>query len=479
MSSTLTRCDGRFVTIAVGGLAGLVCGVSTLSAQSALEPCRASAGPDALCGTYTVFEDREGRTGRTLDLNVVVLPALAEDPLPDPIFTLAGGPGQAASAAVSGVVRDLRARRDIVFVDQRGTGGSHQLQCSAPTPARAINGILTFDFHRPEDCAGGLDADLTKYTTDIAMDDLDDVRRWLGYEKINLFGGSYGTRAAFVYLRRHGEHVRTATLRGIAPPGLLVPERFALHSQAAFDRLVADCEADEACATAFPDVAGELDRVLESLATRPAEATVEVPGLDEPVTLRFDDRSFAGAVLFALYGSDFARILPAAIYAAGQGDFRTIGTFAGQFGAGLATGLSIGMSLSVMCAEDAPFFDPGVMERARDTFLGPTLASNIARTCETWPRGAVGDGYHDYVASEVPVLLVSGDVDPVTPAEYGERAARHLPKGLHVVIPNTGHIPTAPGCVRRLMRQFVEDGRVEDLDVTCVNDIRRPEFVVP
>jgi pimeloyl-ACP methyl ester carboxylesterase len=172
-------------------------------------------------------------------------------------------------------------------------------------------------------------------------------------------------------------------------------------------------------------------------------------------------------------------MVPAAIYMARAGDFQAIGTFAGQFGARLATGLNAGMALSVMCAEDAPFFDAAVVDRGRETFLGPTMAENIARACETWPRGDVGEGFHDDLASDVPVLMVSGDVDPVTPPEYAERAARTLPNGLHLVIPNTAHIPTSPGCVEELLQQFIRDGAVDGLDTSCVTEIRRPGFLVP
>ena len=254
-----------------------------------------------------MFEDRDSRTGRTIDLNIVVLPALAEDKSPDPIFVLVGGPGAAATLTAGSFADGLREHRDIVLVDQRGTGRSNQLQCSAPTLGESINAMLTFDFYRPDECRAGLDADLTKYTTNIAMDDLDEVRGWLGYDQINLYGVSYGTRAAFVYMRRHGEHVRSSTLRGVAPPALLVPEQFALHSQWALDRLFADCEADEACRAAFPDPRGELDRVLKDIARDPVDIEVELPQGETTIALRFDDNSFASTILLALYGSNSAR----------------------------------------------------------------------------------------------------------------------------------------------------------------------------
>jgi pimeloyl-ACP methyl ester carboxylesterase len=216
-----------------------------------LKPCTGYDTPvDAYCGTLKVYESRATKQGRQIDLNIVVLPALRSDAQPDPLFFLAGGPGQGA-AQLAKLVRDIFRRvqsdRDIVLVDQRGTGKSNPLNCLddddslqslMETPEQALEKLKA--------CQAKYDADLTLYTTPIAMDDLDDVRAFLGYERINVYGGSYGTRAALVYMRQHGERVRTAILDGVAPPNMRLPLYFPRDTQRAFELLARDCAADRA-----------------------------------------------------------------------------------------------------------------------------------------------------------------------------------------------------------------------------------------
>src|SRR5215471_18088486 len=210
----------------------------TTKGTVALQPCR-SAG-DAIegwCGHYEVFENRQARTGRKIALNIFIVPARAEMREPDPFFALAGGPGQGATEAFpqAAYVRTIAERRDVVLVDQRGTGKSNPLDCtllSVDNPQEVLGAPYSLD--RIRSCRADSDrkADTTQYTTSIAADDLDEVRAALGYGRVNVLGGSYGTKAALVYLRRHGEHVRTLTLEAVAPPDFLIPCRSRRASRA-------------------------------------------------------------------------------------------------------------------------------------------------------------------------------------------------------------------------------------------------------
>src|SRR5829696_560069 len=225
-----------------------------------LKPCTGYDTPvDAYCGTLKVYGDRLVKPGRQIDLNIVVLPALRSDAQPDPLFFLAGGPGQGA-AKLAKVVREIFRRvqndRDIVLVDQRGTGKSNPLNCLNDEDDSLQSIMQTNDqtIAKLKMCQAQYDADLTLYTTPIAMDDLDDVRAYLGYEKINVYGGSYGTRAALVYMRQHGDRVRTAILDGVAPPNMRLPLYFPRDTQRAFELLAKDCAADEGCNMAYPNL---------------------------------------------------------------------------------------------------------------------------------------------------------------------------------------------------------------------------------
>ena len=211
-----------------------------------LKPCTGYDTPvDAYCGTLKVYENRATKQGRQIDLNIVVLPALRSDAQPDPLFFLAGGPGQGAAKlakAVRTIFQRVQNDRDIVLVDQRGTGKSNPLDCNNDDDSlQAFMETNEQMLERLKACQAKYDADLTLYTTPIAMDDLDDVRAFLGYDKINVYGGSYGTRAALVYMRQHGDRVRSAILDGVAPPNMRLPLYFPRDTQRAFELLAKDC----------------------------------------------------------------------------------------------------------------------------------------------------------------------------------------------------------------------------------------------
>src|ERR1043166_848090 len=199
---------------------------------------------DAHCGTLSVYENRQARSGRRINLTVVLLPALSADSRPDPLFFLAGGPGQGAAKMaplVRQALRSVQRERDLVLVDQRGTGTSNPLDCRNDNDSlRAINESDEVALDRLRRCLAGYDADVRLYTTPIAMDDLDDVRAYLGYERINLYGGSYGTRAALVYLRQHADRVRSVVLDRVAPTARALPLFTARDAQHALDKALAD-----------------------------------------------------------------------------------------------------------------------------------------------------------------------------------------------------------------------------------------------
>jgi pimeloyl-ACP methyl ester carboxylesterase len=451
------------------------------TALDRLHPCATAEGPtDAYCGTFKVFENRETRQGRTLDLKIVVLPALGNEPHPDPLFFLAGGPGQGAAEMarpLRDVFRRVQADRDIVLVDQRGTGKSHPLNCKSDDDSlAALNEPIESAMARLRKCMDGLDADLRLYTTNIAMDDLNEVREYLGYQKINVYGGSYGTRAALVYLRRHEPTVRSMIIDGVAPPDMRLPLFFARDAQRSLDRLLADCEADEVCRTKYPDLKTRLATLVKALDASPAKVRLTHPrtGIAEDVSV---DGEFVVNVLFAaLYAPLTSTLLPELIARAERHDFQGLLALAAA-GEGGSQNMSIGMQLSVICAEDYPRITRDQIDSAAaDTVFSTHLLTARMKACEFWPKGEVDASYYEPVKSAVPTLVLSGDLDPVTPPQWGESVLPHLSNARHIVVPATGHGAIMTGCGMRIAHAFINSASVENLDTSCLHAMKRPPF---
>ncbi len=463
------------------------------AASVSLEPCevpgaREGAKEKARCGTYEVFENRAARSGRKIKLKIVVFPATGPDKAPDPLFYIPGGPGSSATEDapyVAQVWAKIRERRDLVFVDQRGTGGSNPLNCEFFDPADPAS---YFGFYFPladvRRCREQLEpkADLRLYTTPVAMDDLNEVRAALGYERINLSGGSYGTRAAQVYVRRHGAHVRAVVLQGVSPTNQFMPRDFPQHTERALNGVLDECAADEACRAAFPRLRDEAKAVLERLMRGPVEVEVKHPetGKNTPVKLSRD--LAAEAVRYMLYQPGAAGRIPLLLHLAAQGDFAPLAEAALFYRRQIVATGSNGMYLSVTCAEDLPWIRPGEGERnAANTFLGDYRLRQQRAACELWPRAQVPKDYAGPTRADVPALILTGQWDPVTPPAYGDAAARHLPNSLHVVVPHGGHgFGGLDGldCIRNLVADFIERGTTKGLDVSCVKGIRRRGFLL-
>lgn len=446
-----------------------------------LAPCAEDVGVSgAKCGKVTVFEDRVAGEGRSIGLNVVVLPALGRDRRPDPIFLLAGGPGMGATdlaELADRAMRRLREWRDIVLVDQRGTGESNPLDCDlvdADSVYYVLEGKLPTEKMR--ECLNGLDANPRLYTTPIAMDDLDDVRAALGYETLNLWGGSYGSRAALVYLRRHEERVRSVIVDGLAPPAIRMPLHVGEDAWRAMDRLFEDCRREPSCAAAYPDLRQTYEVLVEGLADSPRKVEARHPRTGETFEIEVTRHGVILLLRAALYNAEMSRLIPLVIQRASLGDYGPLLALSDPW-VDLDDAVSVGMMFSVLCAEDITWVSEAEHQGLRaESFLGAAILDMWGGVCEFWPRGELPAGYHDPVVSDKPVLVLSGSEDPVTPPRWGAAVAEHLSNSAHVVVPGAAHGTLATGCVPRLMAQFVEEASVENLDTGCVEDLARPLF---
>ncbi len=474
-----------FVVLAAGAI-GCPSKDGNANASLSLERCRLEGvSGQARCGTLEVFEDREAKRGRKLKLHVAVLPALAARPEPDPVFILAGGPGQSATGVagmVSPALERVRRRRDLVFVDQRGTGKSGLLACELEPETPTLNEKLRaeFDEAKTRECAQALsrDHDLRHYGTDVAMDDLDDVRAALGYEQINLWGASYGTRAGLVYLRRHPGRVRAAILDGVAPMALVLPLDAAKDADRALRLLFDACEGDEGCRAAYPSLQPRFEALLAKLEAAPAKVVAPHPVTGEPEEVEVSRDAFIRILRVLLYQPEATSLVPLTVARAAEGDFRPFLAQSEWVSSGFANDVAVGMFMSVVCTEDAPFLDEAeIRKRAEGTYIGPTFALDIAKSCSVWPAGEVAEGFREPVQSDVPVLLLSGELDPVTPPRWAEEAKAHLPNAKHLELPATGHGTLGNACVRKLIERFLDAGNTSVVPDAC-DEVTRPPFFV-
>src|SRR5215813_2503502 len=437
---------------------------------------------DVLCGTYEVFEDRAARTGRKISLNLMLLPALSSKPAPDPVFYMAGGPGGAATSyATANFMDGLRRNRDVVLLDQRGTGQSNLLDCPSAGSVDDMRGFFgeVMPLERIRACRAQLEkiADLKLYTTSIAMDDMDEVRAALGYDLINVTGGSYGSTSTLAYLRQHPDHVRTIAVSGVAPFTAKIPLSFSKGVQDAMDRLFADCAAEPACHAAYPDVANEFKTVIAQFDKGPVEVTSANPftRAEQKVTVTRD--AFVDAIRQMLYEPRAAAALPALIHLGARGNLGPWITAAFQIVLSFNSRIARGMQFSVICGEDVPFITPEeIKTTSANSFYGDTRVRPTMRACTEWPQAKVSPAFLDPVKSDQPALVIAGELDPVTPPWLAKEVSRTLSRGRLIVVPNATH--TSYDCISNLIADFIEKGTTEGLDVSCINQIKRPPFTI-
>jgi pimeloyl-ACP methyl ester carboxylesterase len=461
-------------------------GAATVQEPARLElvPCSV-AGPtaDAQCGRLDVPENRARPAGRRISLNLVVLPARQQPAAPDPVFYLAGGPGQAAASLARGFWNSwMRDRRVVVLVDQRGTGQSHGLRCTLPGSPTDVQGYLESPFQRAiyQRCRVALEAraDLTQYTSLAAIEDLDDVRRALGYERINLVGASGGTRTSLLYLRQYPRAVRTLVLSGLAPPTFRNPLPHARSAQDAIDRLFQACAQDAACNDAYPRLTQEFQAVLQRLQAGPVGVTTTDRQSRAPVNVSLTRAAFAEIVRLLLYNSMTARSVPLFVHQAYRGRFTALVDLGIESMRAQRNALAMGMFMTVTCSEDlARITNADIEAETRGTFLGDWRVREQMEACSVWPRAVVPASYGEPVTSDAPALLFSGRYDPVTPPRWGEETVRTLRHGVHFVLPR-GHNLGTP-CSDEISRQFVNAGSMAGVDTSCIATLELPAFALP
>jgi pimeloyl-ACP methyl ester carboxylesterase len=410
----------------------------------------------------------------TLDLHVTIAPALRQGARPDPLFVLAGGPGEAGSDVLpllSTAFKRVRATRDIVFVDQRGTGLSGKLECPSDADADAQLNDAEADaaMHR---CIAASKAPFAAYTTAAAARDIEAVRRALGYDRINLWGGSYGTRLAQAYARAYPAGTRALLLDAVAAPDQVIPAG-GRDSQAALDRLFAQCAKDAACARAYPNLRGEFDALVGKLDAAPLKLNLPDPRTARQVDVTMTSDRLLDTVRNMLYAPADARRLPFLVHSASAGRWQPFvarRNLAADFSPDGSPATLL--HLAVVCAEDMPRFTPALAASDASP-LTRTLADRLRGLCRAMNVPAVPTTPPTRIAA--PVLLLSGALDPVTPPRRAQDAARFMDRAQLLTAPNAGHGVSQLGCAPRLLRAFLDrpDAKV---DGTCLNEIPAPTF---
>jgi len=493
----LVASAGRCIALAAACLAGppahatppgQAAGPPGAAAPLELAPCRLRGVPtEVLCGWLPRPLDPAAPQGAQIRLRVAVLPALARHKRPDPVVVLAGGPGQSAIALADVVLerhRRLNQRRDIVLVDQRGTGESAPLACPDEHHLPLAEQLdEAAGLRRLAACREALEklphGRLRHYTTPVAMQDLEAVRQALRVARWNLIGASYGTRAGLDYLRQYPQAVRRAVLDGLAPPDMALPASFSTDGQAALDALLAACAAEPGCQHHYPQLAARWRSLVDSLPRR-VELRHPMTGRRETVTLT--RAHVLRAVRAPMYVPALASALPAAITSAAEGEFDALGALAGAVG-GQRPGmrLAVGMHHAVVCSEDLPRLDRATDPPGRDYAM--LDRAHYQAACDSWPRAAVPAAFYTLPKAPVPVLLLSGGADPVTPARHGERVARALgAQARHVVVPAAGHGVLSLPCMRQAAHAFIDaetDAQALALPMDCARQTPRPLAYVP
>lgn len=459
-----------------------------------------------LCGTLEVLENPAARDGRRIPIYFQVIKARSAEVLPDPLLFFTGGPGLAATETVPpdlGLLLEppdgdpravprwvtafdaLWQHRDLLFVDVRGTGRSNGLDCltipeTGPWSLRPLVETAPFDPKAMRRCRRDLElhADLTQYTTTRAAADVDAVREALGYPEVNVIGGSYGSRIGLEYLRRHGGHVRTATLSFVAPSFASLVTTLPRDVDEVLEIVLAACEADAICSGAFPDVRADLASVA-AIDWKNVSTAVTNPlsGERETVALRRD--RVVSAIRYMLYSTDLQAQLPLVLHETARGNYEALARMVVVPSIDLTRAFYEGFFAAIKCSEELAFVDYEEAGKIADgSFFGRARLDPETEICMSWPKAEVPSDFHDPVRSTVPTLLFNGDRDVATPARLARQVVQTLPNGLYVELHNRSHLlPLTDSCDIEIMVDFIRQGSVEGLDTSCAAALELPPFV--
>lgn len=439
---------------------------------------------DAECATFLRPENPNKPNGKQIELFVAKLPSNSPNPEADAFTIIQGGPGgSSVDMAISfrQVLNIIRLKRDILIVDQRGTGRSNGLYCDTPDEDQIS---MVFDQAQTakftQDCRTKLaDHDLAFYTTSVAVQDLDALRAAAGYQQLTLYGVSYGTRVAQHYLRRFPENTRAIIIDGVVDVGLnLAGAEIARRSQDAFDGMVKRCNQTPSCVNEFGDIAIKFKELRQRLINTPIDLELAHPLTGKSTSHTLSEIDLLGAVRLMPYSTEGIALLPMLIANAHSGHYLSLAAQAIAVTESFSADFATGMHNSVVCAEDAPFVEANAAAKSTNTYFGSDMIDGIRTACENWPKGLIDSDFREPFDSEKPVLILSGETDPITPPANGERAAKMFNNSKHLIVPSHGHGVIGRGCMPFLIRDFVLSADLNDVKPGCIERERSMPFFI-
>jgi pimeloyl-ACP methyl ester carboxylesterase len=473
--------------LAASGLMLCPAGAAAPAPRLVLHECRLEhplrlTSVAARCGALKVPEDRTHPQGATIELSIAVVPALNRRATAAPLFLLAGGPGQSATAMYVGLAAAFaRVNRDhdIVLVDQRGTGASAPLPCDYPEDWRAPDDVMPALRQATLACLHKYGERVRFYTSSAAVADLAAVREALQLETIDLYAVSYGTRVAELYMRRYPASVHAVILDGVTVPEQALGPDTPLDGERALNLIITRCNTSKECAAAYPSLQQDLEGLLRKFGPQKSTLVIDDPNSGLPLTVEFNRNLLNASLRFLSYSATQASLLPTLIHRAAQGALAPLAAQTVMTARQVDDQLASGMQNSVICSEDVPFF-AGAVDRAAisRTYQGADQVDAFLEICKLWPRAPVDADLHSPLRSVIPTLLLSGEADPVTPPADAERTARGLSRHRLLILSGEGHGQVATGCVPRLMAEFLSAAVPEKLDATCLEQHRPAPFFV-
>ncbi len=460
----------------------------SVHADISFEPCflTGSGGNGSLhaeCAEWQRPLNPEAPDGEQITLFVARLASTAIDPAKDAFTVINGGPGGSSvdmMVDMSGILRPFTRERDVIVIDQRGTGRSAPMSCEALTDtAEEITVDLVTNLTKA--CLDDLPHDPRYFTTSVAVRDIEALREALGYEQLSVYGVSYGTRVAQHYTQRYPASTRALVIDSVVPLEHVLGSQIAIHSQTTLDSLFERCLENAACNNKFPNVAADFRKVAEELRRAPKPLQIQHPVTGVPTDIEVGYGHLAILVRLALYAPPSAALLPLIIDEAANNDnYLPVAANGLRMVDSLTRSINYGMHNAVMCTEDAPFFDDSKVdfEAMAATYLGEQMYETLAAMCDVWPKGLIDENIKEPLQTDVPTLVLSGEFDPITPPAWGDKVMPGLSNAVHLVAPGQGHGVFPQGCVPRLVLDFVEKPDPQAVDGTCTQHLSTHPFFV-
>jgi pimeloyl-ACP methyl ester carboxylesterase len=448
-----------------------------------LSDCRIHAGPGypgikARCGVFERLLDPDDASSTLLKLSVAVVPALSLEAEPDPLVPIAGGPGGASISFYAGYAQafeKVRRHREILLIDQRGTGESEMMSCDLGDELLEGRFSREDTIANTESCLDMLPHDPRFFTTSIAVRDLEALRQALGYPALNLYGSSYGTRVAQHYARRFPATTRSVILDGVVPPQLPLGPGIALEAQKALLAIFNRCTASPDCNSAFPGVADAFAQLEADLAEQSVTVELSHPRSGERELVEFGDMEFAAVIRLMSYSPDTVALMPLLIHEAANGNFVPLAATFLVIEADMSEQIANGMHNAVVCTEDTPFYADIDIAALDKTYLGAMMTEALQATCSVWPAGVLDDDLREPLNTDTPVLLLSGSADPITPPYFAELAAVAMGNARHLIGADQGHGLANRGCMPDIVGRFVASASVDELATDCMERL----YVMP